>query len=449
MPTSIFSVRGCNFVAGLSWSIAASAAAARKGVERGAAFLVRTSSSDASVSVGVGPREVAKAKAYSAGAVIGAVYPEAIIFSELPGGAGYWVCTLSGGIPGANWDEIVETEAEAKSRYSEATSILVGHFKTIGTVRGASLTVEDALAEALDSMAGKDAKPKQLVAALKPYKLEIQAFNWVKFAVAFVALMALGGLVAAGLVYREQMLDRRKREQMLANALKTQQELAAQKAKRDAAIAAFNANVAKEREQFGRQEVVLSQWSACEHVRQSLPLSRYGYVPNRLTCDFQRGKADVEWMPVGPTTRLADRAALPGIADKYSTATNALSSFDLKALDAGAAVAPLNPAAVQMAILDWAGARLRTVRIEPSAPVVLTPPKEIADEPGLGPVSLGSKAAISLAATGTSDLLSMPSAMRMLNSYAVQLKEIVWTQPSSVGVGMRATGVLYLPDAKL
>lgn len=445
MSTSVFKVRGHNFVAGLSWSAEESAAAGRKVVERGTAFIVCTSASDASVSVGTGPREVAKAKAYAAGVVIGKLYPEAIIFSELEGG-GYWVCSLSAGIPGRDFDLIVATEAEARSKYSEATSLVATQFKTIGTIRGAVMTVEEAIANALDEIAGADAKPKQVVAALKPYRLEVMAFNWLKFATFFVLVMVLVGSVIAGVLYKEYLLDRRKREQAMAQALKSQQELAAAKAKRDAAIAAFRADVARERALFGRQEVVSGQWTACENIRQSLPLSSYGYVPHKLTCNFETGKAELEWAPAGVTTRLADRAALPGIVDKYSTAPNAISSFDLKALDGGAAAAPLNPAAVQMAILDWAGARLRTVRIEPPVAVVLTPSKDIADEPGLGPVKLGSKAAISLGASGPVDLTTVPHAMRMLNSYAVQLNQIVWTQPSSAGIGMRATGVLYLPE---
>lgn len=446
MTTSIFKAHGYTFAAGLSWSIAQSPAAARKGVERGSAFLVRTSASDASLSVGVGPREAAKA--HSAGAVIGSVYRDAIIFSQLEDGR-FWVCTLSGGLPGADADVIVDTEVEAKSLFSIATSILTGHIKTIGTVRGASLTVDEAIGEALQKMVPEGAKPKQVAAALKAYRLELLAFNWLKFGMAFVTLMVLGGLVLAGVLYREQVLDRRKREQMLAQALKSQQELAALKAKKDAAIAAFNANVERERERFGRQEIVLYQWNACEQVRQALPFSLFGYVPSKVTCDFERKKAEVEWAPINATTRLADRAALPGIVDKYSTAPNAVSSFDLKALDAGAPVVPLNPAAVRMAILDWSGARLRTLRIEPNTQVVITPPKDIAGEPGLAPVTLGSKAAITFGASGAIDLLTAPSAIRMLNSYAVQLTQIVWTQPSSEGVAMRATGVLYLPDAKL
>lgn len=446
MKTSIFTASGHRFAAGLSWSIAQSQSAARKSVERGLAFLVRSSAADASLSVAVGPKEAAKA--HSAGAVIGSLHPNAIIFSQLESGE-FWVCTLSGGLPGADADVVVATEAEAKEHFSYATSILTGNVKTIGTVRGASLTVDEAIEEALQSLAAESSKPKQVAAALKAYRLEVLAFNWLKFAVAFVVVMILGGVILAGVLYREQVLDRRKREKMLEQAMRSQQELAALKAKRDAAIASFKATVERERERFGRQEIVLSQWIACEDVRRSLPLSSYGYLPSKLTCDFSLKKAEVEWTPIGATTRLADRAALPGIVDKYSTTPNALSSFDLKALDAGAPVVPLNPAAVRMAILDWGGARFRTLRIEPSTAVVITPPKDISDEPGIAPVSLGSKAAISFGATGASDLLTAPGAMRMLNSYAVQLNQIVWTQPSTEGVAMRATGVLYLPDAKL
>lgn len=445
MSTSVFKVRGHNFVAGLAWSAEESAAAGRKVVERGTAYIVCTSATDASVSVGTGPREVARSKAYAAGVVIGKLYPEAIIFSELEGG-GYWVCSLSAGIPGRDFDLIVETEAEARTKYSEATSLVATQFKTIGTIRGAVMTVEEAISNALDEIAGAEAKPKQVATALKPYRLQVMAFNWLKFAMLFVLAMVVIGAILAGVLYREYVLDRRKREKAMEQALKSQQELAAIKAKRDASIAAFRANVAREREKFGRQEVALSQWTACERVRQALPLSSYGYVPHKLTCNFEVGKAELEWAPAGMTTRLADRAALPGIVDKYSTAVNAVSSFDLKALDSGASAIALNPAAVQMAILDWAGARLRTVRVEPAVPVVLTPPKEIADEPGLVPVKLGSKAAISLAASGAMDLTTVPHAMRMLNSYAVQLNQIVWTQPSSAGIGMRAVGVLYLPE---
>lgn len=446
MNTTVFKVRGHTFVAGLQWQTEENVALARKDIQRGTAYVMCTSATDATVSVGVGPREAAKSKSFAAGLVIGKAFPDAIIFSALEDGK-FWVCSLAGGIPGMGFDQIIETEEEARAKYSEATSFITTQVKNIGTFRGAQITVEEAIGAALDEIAGADSKPRQVAAALKPYQLQVMALNWVKFAVAFVAVMLVAGVALAGFIYREQMLDRRKREQMMAQALKSQQELAAIKAKRDAAIATFKADVARERDRFGRQEMVWSQWTACEGVRQALPLSSYGYVPHKLTCDFDAGKAELEWAPAGTTTRLSDRAALPGVVDKYSTSVNAISSFDLKGLDGGVPAVALNPAAVQMAILDWGGVRLRSMRIEPPVAVVLAPPKEVADEPGLAPVKLGSKASLSLAASGPVDLLTAPHAMRMLNSYAVQLKQIVWSQPSSAGIGMRATGVLYLPDA--
>lgn len=446
MSTSVFTVQGHEFVAGLSWSIVSSVASANKSVEKGSAYIVRTSVTDASMALGVGPKRVAKT--YAAGVVIGSKFADAIIFSELEDGGGFWVCALSGGLPGADCDVVLPTEEEARAKYSEVTSYLTGHVKTIGTVRGASMTVDEAINEALSAMVGVDAKPKQLTSALKSYRLQVRTFNWVRFVMIFVGLVVLAGLVTAGFVYRANVLDRHKREKLLAEALKSRQEREAIQLKRASEIAKFRAEVELERGRFGRQEVVWAQWNACEQVRRSLPLSRFGYVPNKLTCDFERGKADLEWAPVGATTRLADRAALPGIVDKYATALVAVSSFDLKPLDTAAKVVPLNPAAVRLAILDWGGVRLRSLRIEPSTAVVLTPPKEIADEPGLVPVKLGDKAVISLGANDAVDYLVAPAAMHMLNSYAVELRDVVWMKPTSQGVSMHAAGVLYLPEAK-
>lgn len=449
MTSTVYEVLGHKFVGGLDWSMAqGTAAAAKRGVKTGRAYVVCTSPADSSVSVGEGDKDLVKGKTYSAGAVIARVFQDAIIFAELEDGR-YWVCTITGGVPGSAADLVLATEAEAKTKYTEATTLLSSHVKTIGTIRGASMSVAEALTEAVQKLAGEDAKPRQIAAALAPFRVHVQAFNWFRFAAMVTALVVVASAALAGILYREHVLDRKKREALLEQATKTEQERLALKAKRDALVAKFRDEVEQERARFGRREVALSQWSACEAVRLALPLSRYGYLPSKLTCDFARMKADVEWAPINASTRLADRAALPGIVDKYSTTPNALSSFDLKALDAGSPAVAINPDAVQMAILDWAGLRLRTLRVEPGAAVVMSPPKEVADEPGLAPVKLGSKAAISVGATGPSDLVMASGAIRMLNSYAVQLTQVVWTQPSAAGIGMSAKGILYLPDAKL
>lgn len=439
-------VEGLPIAVGLEWTDVASEAEAKKLVGKDRSYVFAKSAGSNSFAAGIASRESAKAGAMAAGLLIGVATPEALVFHTLPDNGGFWVCYITQGMPTAGADKVFATEAEAKSKYTDITSLMDNSAVKIGVRAGCTLTVEAAIQKSLGQLEVLDAPPKVRAKALLPYKLRINSFNWLKFALAFAVLMVIGGLVIAGLIYREQLADQRKREALLQQALQSQREQEIERQRKAQAVQAFMLDVRNERARFGKQGIASAQWHACEEIRRTLPLSRYAYQPAKLSCSFAKGIAEVEWAPIGPATRLVDRKALPGVVDPYSVAVPVLARTSIKQLYEGSPAVVQNPAAVRMAILDWGGVRMPSIRVEEGAQVVKAPPQAIVGEPGVAQVTLGIKAPITLSARGPVELLVAPSAMRMLDSYAVELSEIVWMQPASADAAMQASGALYLPN---
>lgn len=444
--TASFTVAGHSFAAGLTWEAfdgGDNEASAKAGSSH--SYYCGRTSEAAAGTIGLGSRSAEGL--VSAGVLIGALHKNALVYSKLPGTDLYWVCLISDGLPSPGFDLVLDNEADANRWYGEAFTFLdaVG-FARIGNASSSTSTLEVALEEAIEHVAGAGATSKAKVAALVPFRLRAKKFNWLRFVLVLVGLLVVAALVVAGILYREQLASKEKARALLQEAMRTAAAKEAEAARKRALRNEFEAKVSTEREKFGRSNIAFSQWSACEAVRKSLPLSAYGYTPQKLECDFAEGKALVHWVPSGQAVRLADRAALPGIVDKYEPTNPAVSQFDLKGLDSGSVAVALNPSAVRMAILDWAGVRMRTLRLSPVEDVVLTPPPDIAGDDGLKPVRIGGKSEVTFQATGAMELLVAGHAIKLLDSFAVGLTKVEWREPSSNGISASVTGVLYLPN---
>ena len=444
--TVTFSFGGQKFAAGLSWS-------SLEGRERDAAikaggshsYYFGSTTDAAQGTLGLGERSAERAIA--AGVLIGALHKNALIHAKLPGSDLTWVCLISDGLPSPGFDRVFTDASEASGWYSEAYTYMdsAGCVR-IGSASSDNSTLEAALEAAVAHVSGSDASPKARNAALAAYRLKAKHFDWLRFALALVAVLVILGLAVAGYMYREQLSSREKARALLEQSMRTRQAQEAEEARLRVLREAFERDVAKEKGKFGRSNVAFSQWSACEAFRRVLPISRYGYVPQKLECDFAAGKAFIHWMPSGPTVRLADRAALPGITDKYEPGNPAISQFDLAGQAEGSPSVALNPAAVRMAILDWGGVRMRSLRLSPTTDVVLSPPKDIGGEGGLKPQRLGGKAEVSFNANGALEILMSGQAVKMLDSFAVGLTKVEWRDPSAASISVSVTGILYLPN---
>lgn len=445
--THNFKIDGLNVIAGLEWSEFESLGEARSRVGRTHAYVMSERNSGGTHPVGVAPRGAERGGVYSAALLIGCLHPEALIFQKLDGEEElYWVCAISGGAPFAGSDLIFSDLAAARSQLTELSQQTSGTVVKIGVQAGWSKSVQDALSEAIADIRSKHSGKKS--AQFEAYRLRTDGFRWGRFVIATVVLLAIGAGIFAGIRYWEQLLDQRKREEMVAAALRTERERAAEAARKAALIKSFHEQVEDVRRNFGRVGVASAQWQACEDVRRSLPSSSYGYVPSKLICDIKQGVAILEWQPFDNTVRLVDRKALPGVVDVYSTTSPVISNFPIKPLYNGRPAVPLNPSAVRMAIMDWGGVRLRGLNVDIPAPVEIAPPVDIANEPGVVKLSPGMKAAITISATSSIDVQVMDAAISMLDSYAVGLDLLTWTQPVDHSRSVQVTGVLYLPKAQ-
>ncbi|SFF31936.1 hypothetical protein SAMN04489711_12810 [Paracidovorax wautersii] len=436
---------GRKFAVGLQWSEERDGeAGALKRAGREKSFYVGSTVSGDAPTLGLAER--AAEGLLVAGAVLGSLYPDALIHTKIPGTDLYWVCHINDGLPSPLFDGVYEDKAEANRQYSEAYHFVGANAPVrIGQSQSDAYTIEQALDAAVAHIAGSGASNKAATSALSKYRLRAKRFNWLRFSLILTGLIAVAGLAVAGYLYRERLSDRKAAQALLQESIRSSAAQAEEAARLQRLRAQFETDLAAERKKFGRVNAALPQWNACNAVRSSLPISLYGYVPSRLECDFAARSATVEWAPGLPSVRLADRAALPGIVDKYEPNNPAISRFDLDPVIAGSPARAIKGDAVRMAILDWAGVRMRTLQMEPFTPLVMTPPKDLTGPGGLESTRIGERAAISFTAQGHMDVLMAEPAIRMLDSFAVDLKKVEWRDPVLKKASVTVTAVLHLP----
>ena len=376
---------------------------------------------------------------YAAGLVVGSQYRNAIVYHIFEGMDAAWVCVIQDGVPWADCDVVVRLDV-ANTKFQEFAA-LTAQAQRIGNYHQSMVPLEQVVESFTKLTQGKQ----------KTYKLLKNGYNYLKL---MGWLVLIGAVCAGGVMgwqYQERLRDEAKRKQLMEDMLRSQQEKAAEQARLRASAERFMKSVEEARANFSRSNTAQLQWSLCEGVRRTLPVSAHGYNPVRMSCDFNSKKATVEWMPNNKTTRVADRVNLPGVVQQLDTNNPVRSEFPLDYdSNAGSPSKPEDKAVIKMTILDWTGMYMPSSRFQADELVTMTPPPDVAGKviEGIPPVpafNLGWKSRFDLNANTPRELISLPDAIAMLDKYAIRFDRMDWTTPTRSGMTFKGSAILYLP----
>lgn len=425
----IHEVYGQRLALGLTWTEVENASEAKRFAGKNHAYLTREIAGQ--LYVGVASQQTIGVVA--AGALIGRVAPNAFIYQHLEGNR-YWICMLRDGIPMPSYDRLVP-EDEAQQIYTDATAYMAPGSEIIGNFAVAKITLEEVLANAA-------VLPKK---EINECRLRKNGLNGKKICSSLLAasLVAVAGHLV--IAHKDQLKSEERRLAMLRNMLLTQQQKAEQDKRIELLVKQFKERVSKAQQSFGQQGVAHVQFAQCEKVRKTLPLSLYGYKPEKLTCDFKASQARIEWMPINAQTRLSDRTRLPGVVQPLNTANPVLSHMAM-ATDAlpTQAASFVDAAVVKMKILDWSQRNIKSMRFGADEAVVLTAEKEIKDLPGIQSVHLGHKTTLHINASVSQEILLLEHASQVLSQFPIAFESISWNGPVHPGAQFRGLATLFV-----
>lgn len=445
--TAVFEYSGLKLAAGLEWSDLSTINEAKKFAGKEKSFVIKKDALSEKYTLGCGDLAAAKDGAFSAGLVIGKRFPMAFIYEQLPGGVGTWICVIHEGAPFPGHDLVVADENTAKEVYTQFSRFADANAEKIGNRTGFNHSLEEAIQIAVESAISPEGAKRKLkpAKALADTRLQIKRFNWLAFALSVVGLCAVSAVALFVWIYRNDLLDQQRRAVLLEETLRSQQAQVEIAAKRKAALDAFNQEVIAAQREFGTAGVLEEQWAACEEIRNKLPLSYMGYEPKKLSCDFAKSEAEVEWMPINQTTRVIHRFDIPGVVDKYKVEDPVIAKHSLQKKYNVTKLAPQQPEVVRLKIMDWAAQRMRSLKLDAISPITISPSKDLQEAALAKVTKIGDKANFSMSGTGHSEVLSVKPTLHYLNDFLVEIVGVVWTNPTGQGSSVRIQGVFYFP----
>lgn len=425
-------------VFGLQWSLQENKLDARRAVVGSSASVQIPFQGKIALGCSSEP-EAKQTNAYSAGAFIGLGFPNAIVTFDIEGTDQSWVCAIMDGVPVPGKDQVVET-SQVRSQVADMSVWLSGGV-IIGSLNGASLSLQDALDQVEDAISRKAIK--QATVAL--CRFERSGFKPKHFVYSLCITAIVGAVGAAFMFYQQQLADEKAREKFLREMLQREEERKAQEAKVAAAIALFKQKVEAERAIVSSAGLAISQWNACDRLRKQLKLSVFGYVPQKLICDFSKNKATLEWSQNDRNLRVAGRPHLPGVINPLETEKAPLSEFDLDiSKEVKTNEATENLGEIRLRLVDWARTRIMSFVVEPSTKIVVTPDQLIRDQPGIGPVVVGEKMPWRFSSAGFNERFSASGFVQVASTYNAQLTSVTWNQPSRPEVTVDVVGAIYV-----
>lgn len=375
----------------------------------------------------------------SAGAFIGLLYPAAIVAYEIPDSSLAWFCAIKDGYPIPGGDSIIE-RSELRSAVASASAWNNGSI--IGSVNGSSLTLQTAFDEVEASIASRAIDKKSLAST----SLVPGGFTTKHLMMALLLTVLIVAIGIGSVFYQRHLANQKNLELALKQMMLREKDRLAQEAKIKASIERFKEQVEKARAQFEGSTPTTEQWSACDEIRRGLPLSLYGYVPEKLTCDFKIGKATLRWNQSDKNIRIAGRERLPGITNAFQTEAAPTSEFPLSTPSAQVHIesTPLDSERVKLELMDAVKRKIASFNVEAIIPVTVTPPKEIAEQPGIVPVSIGQEVKWKGQTTGFMERLGTPALLFALEKYPASFHTIEWNQLSRPETTVAVTGSVYV-----
>ncbi|QQB53190.1 hypothetical protein [Delftia acidovorans] len=426
----IWKIDGYKLALGLTWTEADNLKTAKRFVGKNNAYLTLSVSGQLNVAKG-SPQT---AGCFAGGALVAKLLNNALVFQKIAEGT-FWICLIKDGLPQPTFDRIVNDTEEAKQAFSTAAEYIPHDGVIVGDTINARYTIQKIIE------AAKELKSDELQECrLRKNGLDIRK----TFAATILLTAAAAGSYFIA-TQRENLRNEERRLAALKALLQSQQEKRAEKQRVASLIQQYQEKIASEQRNFGQQGVALSQWHECEKIRRSLPYTSMGYKPAILNCDFQGKKATVEWSPANSHTRIVDRTKLPGILDPLNAEGPIVSDFALATNSIiGVPAEKVDPRVIKMTILDWAARNLKALKFSQEEDVTLRPPAEIKGMAGVSEYRLGKKIQLQINTASSSELLSMPWAVEILNKYPINVERVIWNNPAAVGAQVSAITTLYI-----
>lgn len=423
---------------GLEWSLQETRSDAKRAAKAYTAALMAPFDEKGVVLAGTDDAQGKTKGLVSAGAFLGLLHQSAIVAYELPDTNQAWFCAIKDGVPVPGADSIVE-RSELRNKVSEATSWNSGSI--IGSVNGSSKTLEQALDEVEAAILSKAISKK----AVQLTHLDRGGVSSQHVIAALLITLVIAVMGVGFSFYQKHLADKRNLEQAMRLMMQKEKDRAAEEARIQAAIARFHAQVEAARAKFSTGAIATAQWVACDAVRTSLPLSLFGYVPEKLTCDYKKGIATLGWNQSDRHVRIAGRELLPGVVNAFQTETAPISEFALPSnFEPTSSTSERVPERVKLELLDAVKPRIASFMVESISKVTISPSAEIADKPGIGPVEIGNEVKWKAQTTGFLERLSAPAMVRSIAQYPSSFAVIEWTQLSRPELTVQVSGSVYL-----
>lgn len=386
--------------------------------------------------------------AYAAGALLGLVHENLIIFQELdPKEVGAddeesngeplaWLCVIEGGKPFSGYDRVLSLN-KAKELFTEATASASGTY--VGNMPGARYTLDEILEQVSQKIDTNQITKKALREAqmLKPgISIKTVATSVCLAAIPVVAVLGWQG-------YQAQLRAAEGRELSLKQLTMTQEAARQEELKRQQRITEFQKSVAARRELFQIPfGLAQDQWDACETVRKALPISKYGYRPSQLSCDFEKGQATISWTASTTTKAVnyADKAKLPGIQDADRFTNTAITQIPMEVIRTDREGAPplfSDLKHLQNSLFSAMGPRSRNFQLDPAAPVTMTAAPDLKQPP----VVIGDEGKWRDTTAGQSISVQAAGLARVLANWPVRLQLVRWSEVSSPSRSVYLEGV--------
>lgn len=422
---------------GLSWSVAASKSEVKRLARQFSTMKAYPFDGGQFILAGTDSAIAKGKKLTPAGALIGLLHPNIIVAHDLGDGSA-WICAIKDGFPLPGEDQFVPI-VEARARI---TDLSMSHdVPIVGFISGSKMSMEELLQNIEEAVSTKQISEKNL----KQLETQPTGVTTAQIVLAVLFVIIITALAVAVARFKDQLSDSKRREALRQQMLTKESERLAAEAKLRDLKTNYLAKVEEERGKVANGSTVIAQFEACESLRKQLPLSIGGYTPQRLTCDFAKKTAEVQWHPTQQLVSVASRESLPGVKNPFVVEAQPLSEFSLDTYSPQPLTRSVDMARARLEIVDWATLRLPALTVTAPTRITLHPPVELKDDPEIRPLTVGEKAEWSVSSSGYSGYLMAGHVMTMLSRYPASIAQLTWTNPAKPDAAMQASGSIYAP----
>lgn len=423
-------------VAGLNCSLHDNAAEAKIHAKESAAFNIQALE-DGKLLLACSKEPLPKGREQlSASAFVGLAFSNAVIVHDIGDDDLVWVSAIYQGLPIPDGDQIVQR--------SEVPKIVAEHLThisgtVIGTIEGAQYSLIDALDAVESLLQSKEISEKRI----KSLALRTNGISIKQLIVVLLALAVLVFIAVSAIKYQSILSDKKRREKLLQELSTREEARKAKEIQRAKLIRDFNELVNQEKTKYESGGLALAQWKICDQIRRQTPFSYGGWIPMKLTCDFERGVAITEWSASIQQTSIEHREKLPNVVNAFEVEQQPKSEVKMNVEVTGNQPIDLPMPSIRLKLTGWANRNLQSLAVTSHQRTVLNPPEEIKDEPGIQAVVIGDKAEWSFNATGFTQRLTADQAVVVVSEHSSTLKSVIWSSLSKPEISVQATGVIY------